>query len=176
MHWWGGCGHYLHLVGGEIHVVRARGPNQMWWPMKEVSCTDWALFGIRAITTVYRTADVVYDVLFGILLICLVWFFHFQIAHRDIISSIVREMSGDLKQAFKTIGEELGVVYYVYIRCSMFSSIHLRSLQKHLNFSLLTYLSTNPHPSIFHRRIYLLNHCLVIIAYFIPSNRSSKSS
>ena len=30
--------------------------------------------------------------------------FHFQIANRDIISSIEREMSGDLKQAFKTIG------------------------------------------------------------------------
>ena len=27
MDWGGGCGHYL--VGGEIHVVRARGPNQM---------------------------------------------------------------------------------------------------------------------------------------------------
>ena len=32
-------------------------------------------------------------------------------------------MSGDLKQAFKTIGEEMGLVRYVHIRCSMFSSV-----------------------------------------------------
>ncbi|KAL5488533.1 hypothetical protein EMCRGX_G017484 [Ephydatia muelleri] len=53
-----------------------------------------------------------------------------KIAHQDIISSIEREMSGDLKEAFKTIDEEMGVVHYVYIRCSMFSSV--RGQQPHL--------------------------------------------
>ena len=48
--------------------------------------------------------------------------FHFQIANRDIISSIEREMSGDLKQAFKTIGGG-ACDGYAHIRHSIYSPV-----------------------------------------------------